>query len=82
MADILGGKWQLGELLAVSWDADMASRFPNADHASCRQQMQPGPDGWEPFDPPRCAGFHCNRCGAPTNSYGHHDCPDRPQEAT
>jgi hypothetical protein len=77
MSDIIGGKWKITELLAVAWNPEMAQRFPNADHAGCRQQMRGTPNGFEPFDPPRCAGWHCNRCGQPTNSYGHHDCPDR-----
>lgn len=82
MADILGRKWQLRELLAVSWDADMAARFPDADHTGCLQLLYHEDGEWRPYDPPICKGWHCNRCGAPTNSYGHHVCPDRPQEAT
>lgn len=76
MSDI--SRYQLGELLCVSWSDEMANRFPNADHTGCRQEMRRGEHGWESFDPVRCHGWHCNRCGAPTNSYGHHDCPDRP----
>ena len=69
------------ELVAVQWNPDMAQRFPNADHTGCRQLMRRLPDGrtWVPCDPPQCHGWHCNRCGAPTNSYGHHTCPDRPE---
>jgi len=70
-------RYQLGEVLAVGWNADMAARFPNANHHGCRQEMRPVNDRWQPFNPPRCHGWHCNRCGAPTNSYGHHECPDR-----
>jgi hypothetical protein len=80
-------RYQLGEIVAVSWDDDMAKRFPNADHHGCRQEMRPTElikspfqepyRDWIPFEPPRCHGWHCNRCGAPTNSYGHHECPDR-----
>jgi hypothetical protein len=77
-------RYQLGEIVAVGWNEDMAKRFPNADHRGCRQEMrQPPPDSrgirrpWIAYDPPRCHGWHCNRCGAPTNSYGHHECPDR-----
>lgn len=83
-------RYRLGELLAVQWNDDMAQRFPNADHHGCRQLMRQGPliqgpfeepyRDWVPFDPPRCSGYHCNRCGAPTNMFGHHDCPDRPEK--
>ena len=69
--------YQLGDLLAVGWNDDMAARFPNADHNGCRQEMRQLLDRWAPYVPARCVGHHCNRCGAPTNSYGHHSCPDR-----
>lgn len=73
-------RFELRELVAVSWSDEMTQRFPNADHTGCRQLMHPGPDGhWVPHRPPHCLDWHCNRCGAPTNSYGHHDCPDRPE---
>lgn len=66
------------EMVAVQWNPDMAARFPNAEHDGCRQMLQIADDGThEAFDPPRCVGYHCNRCGAPTNMYGYHDCPDR-----
>lgn len=73
------GKYQIAELLAVTWNDDMAARFPNANHTMCRQEMDVRVDGCHPFDPPHCVGWHCNRCGAPTNAWGHHDCPDRPE---
>lgn len=78
--DLIGGKWKLTELLAVQWNPEMAQRFPNAEHAGCRQEMRPtdSPAGFEPYDPVRCVGWHCDRCGQATNSYGHHNCPDRP----
>jgi hypothetical protein len=69
--------YQLGELLAVGWNPEMAVRFPNADHYGCRQEMRQLADRWAPHVPARCVGYHCNRCGAATNSYGHHSCPDR-----
>jgi len=69
--------YQLGELLAVGWNPEMADRFPNADHCGCRQEMRQLVDRWVPHVPARCVGYHCNRCGAATNSYGHHSCPDR-----
>lgn len=70
-------RYQLGEILATGWNPEMAARFPNADHHGCRQEMWHDGTYWKPYDPVRCVGFHCNRCGAATNSYGHHDCPDR-----
>jgi hypothetical protein len=79
VSEIIGVRWKVTEVLAVGWDDGMAVRFPNADHANCLQQMRQGEHGWEPFDPVRCHGWHCNRCGRPTNSYGHHHCPDRPE---
>lgn len=72
-------RYRLGELLAVQWNDEMAQRFPNADHHGCRQLMQLTEDkGWQPHSPVMCSGYHCNRCGVPTNMFGHHDCPDRP----
>jgi hypothetical protein len=68
---ILGGRWKFGELLAVTWNDEMDQRFPDASHDGCRMDCR------DP-DRPVCAGWHCNRCGAPTNAWGHHDCPDRP----
>ncbi len=71
-------RYTLGELMAVTWNAEMAQRFPNADHRGCRQEGYLDGNEWKPYNPVRCAGWHCNRCGAPTNGFGHHDCPDRP----
>lgn len=79
MTRIIGGKWVATELLAVSWSPEMAERFPSAVHTSCRQEMRVTPNGAQPYEPVRCIGWHCNRCGAPTNAFGHHDCPDRPE---
>lgn len=67
--DELLGKYTVGELLASVWNDEMAQRFPNADHTFCRV------DGRTL----RCHGLHCNRCGAPTDAQGGHDCPDRPK---
>ena len=72
-------RYQLGYVVAVSWNDDMARRFPNADHHGCRQEMRDMGDRYTPFDPPRCHGYHCNRCGAATGSFGHNDCPDKAQ---
>lgn len=68
------GVYSSGELLCVLWNDDLAARFPHADHTGCRQMMQESPSGWVPYDPPRCHGWHCPRCGAPTNGFGHHHC--------
>ena len=67
-------RYEIAELVAVMWNDDMAARFPNVQHHFCRQM----PDG--PGGPVRCAGWHCNRCGHPTNMFGHHACPDRPEK--
>lgn len=68
-------RFEFAELLCVGWNEEMAQRFPNADHAGCRVLLDPST-----LKVIRCVGWHCNRCGAPTNAYGHHDCPDRPEK--
>lgn len=73
MTDFLG-RWEVAELVAVMWNDDMAQRFPNANHAFCRVQMDLATG-----DVLRCVGWHCNRCGVATSCQGHHACPDRPQ---
>ena len=70
-------RYQIGEILCTEWNPEMASRFPAADHRGCRQEMFHNGTYWESYSPARCHGYHCNRCGAATNSYGHHGCPDR-----
>lgn len=66
-------RWQLGELVAVMWNDEMAARFPSADHTLCRVEVD------SLGRVLRCMGWHCNRCGAPTNYQGGHNCPDRPE---
>lgn len=73
-------RYQLGYVVAVSWNDEMAARFPNADHYGCRQEMWHDGERWQRHDPVRCHGYHCNRCGAATGSFGHTDCPDKPAE--
>lgn len=68
-------RYEICELVAVGWSDDMAERFPNADHTMCRQEFQ---EIYGRIVPTRCRGWHCNRCGKPTNCQGGHDCPDRP----
>lgn len=63
--EVLG--YKVGELLAVEWSPEMAARFPNVSHAECRVNRREN----------RCYGLHCNRCGAPTDAQGGHNCPDR-----
>lgn len=70
-------RYRIDELLAVGWCDEMAQRFPNADHHGCRQEMWHDGHRWHPYSPAHCVGYHCNRCGAATNSFGHHNCPDR-----
>lgn len=74
MTDHLAGRYQITELLAVAWNDDMASRFPNADHHGCRQEMWHDGTYWKTHNPPRCHGYHCNDCGSATNIMGHHNC--------
>lgn len=84
MTEFIAGRYRITELVATEWNAEMAARFPNADHHGCRQQMRKAPPisykrgPWIPYEPPRCMDWHCNRCGAPTGMMGHRDCPDRP----
>lgn len=69
---ILGGRYELGELVAVQWSEEMRARFPYADHSGCYQSLRRTDGGWVPFSPALCHDWHCPRCGAPTNGYGHH----------
>lgn len=72
---ILGGRYQIGPVVAVQWHADLEQQFPDADHHGCRQEMRHTGSGWEPHYPVRCVGYHCPHCGAATGSFGHRDCP-------
>lgn len=69
---LLAGQYQLGDMVAVQWNPDLADRFPDADHRGCRQSMREVNGLLKPFYPALCHGYHCPRCGAPTNMYGHH----------
>lgn len=64
--------WRIVDTLAVAWDEDMEARFPAVEHDECRVLVS---EDRQTFV---CRGWHCNRCGAPTNSFGGHECPDRP----
>lgn len=65
-------RYELGDVVAVQWNRDLATLFPRAPHHGCRQMMRADGDRWVPFDPPRCADYHCPRCGAPCNMMGAH----------
>lgn len=70
---ILNDRYEIGDLVAVQWSERMAALFPHADHTGCYQSMRMVPElGWRPFSPALCHDWHCPRCGAPTNSHGHH----------
>ena len=71
---ILGGRYQIGDAVAVEWNPEMAQRFPDADHHGCRQLFHLEGEHWAPHDPPRCVGWHCPNCGAATGSFGHSEC--------
>lgn len=64
--------YRFEELLAVQWNPELAAQFPNADHWQCRQEMMHDGEKWVPYSPVRCIGWHCPRCGEPTNLMGHH----------
>jgi hypothetical protein len=70
--------YKLGDVIAVQWNPELAELFPNADHTGCRQEMRHDGTSWFPYNPVRCFGWHCNRCGKPTNIMGHHDCNNPP----
>jgi len=74
MADIIAGRYQLGDVVAVEWNPSLAERFPAADHHGCRQEMWHNGEYWKPFNPVRCGGYHCPHCGAATGSFGHREC--------
>lgn len=71
--------YELGDIVAVQWYAGMNDLFPNADHTGCRQEMYHDGEYWRSYDPPRCMGYHCLRCGAATGMFGHRGCPN-PQQ--
>lgn len=66
--------YRLLRRLAVQWNPDLAARFPEVDHGACRQRFAIVVGRWQPVSPIQCLDWHCPRCGAPTNCYGHHDC--------
>lgn len=73
LADLNNGA--VYELSATLWNRDLAERFPNADHTACLSWISVE-DGVPRIV--QCTDWHCNRCGSATNTFGGHDCPDRP----
>lgn len=69
-------RYQLGDVVAVEWTAEMAEQFPEADHHGCRQEMWHNGQYWRSYDPPRCHGYHCPKCGAPCGYNGHTHCEE------
>lgn len=64
--------YELHDLLAVQWNELLAARFPNASHQMCRQEMRWDGEQYVSYSPVRCIGWHCHKCGEPTNMMGHH----------
>lgn len=71
---LLGGRYLLGDPVAVEWNGELAQRFPDADHHGCRQEMWHDGQHWRRHTPIRCHGYHCPRCGQACGSNGHRDC--------
>lgn len=64
--------YEMLDLLAVQWNDQLAARFPNVNHSTCRQLFQHNGEKWVPYEPVRCIGWHCHKCGEQTNLMGHH----------
>ena len=65
----VGGRFALGELVAVQGDPECTD--PRHDHRWVRGEMIPG-----------CrTGYHCPRCGADVPMTGHRGCPPSPSDA-
>jgi len=71
---MVAGRYQLGDMVAVEWNAELAERFPAADHYGCRQELWHNGTSWQRFNPVLCRGYHCPQCGAATGGYGHREC--------
>ena len=72
----LNERYELGPVVAVQWNNELADRFPNADHTGCRQSLRHITElgVWEPFTPALCHDYHCPNCGNPCNYTGHRQC--------
>jgi hypothetical protein len=55
--------WVSGDLLAVRG-------WPGCTNVTCTRKNV----GLDPNDPGECYGWHCPRCGSPTNAQGGHRC--------
>lgn len=77
---LIDGRYQiLGDPVAVEWNPGLAQQFPNAEHHGCRQVYHLDRDGeWAAYNPPRCVGYHCPRCGTPVGLTGHRNCDGSP----
>ncbi|SKK34596.1 Uncharacterised protein [Mycobacteroides abscessus subsp. abscessus] len=73
LADLSNGA--VYELSATLWNDELDQRFPTADHTACLSLISVE-DGVARRV--KCLDWHCNRCGSATNTFGGHDCPDRP----
>lgn len=73
---ILDNKYRLGDTVAELWNHKLALRFPHASHATCFQALHivAGQVSPQPYVPARCQDWHCPKCGAATNMYGHISC--------
>lgn len=72
---MIGDRYELGPIIAVQWNPQLAQQFPNIDHNGCLQSMKMNSLGkWVSFDPPLCHGWHCPNCGQPCGSNGHRRC--------
>ena len=65
-------RYKLGDVVAVQWNPELAEQFPNARHTGCRQQCWHDGEQWREYHPARCMGYHCPKCGEPTNMMGNH----------
>lgn len=70
--DAIIDNYELEELVAVQWNVKLAAEFTDAKHTFCRQEMFHDGNRWVSHVPVKCVGWHCPRCGAPTNVMGHH----------
>lgn len=70
--DAIFDNYELQEVVAVAWNPKLAAEFPDAKHTFCRQEMFHDGNQWVSYVPVKCGGWHCPKCGAPTNVMGHH----------
>lgn len=62
-------------MMITAWNAQLAQKFPHADHRNCVQRREELRGfGLVPYDPPRCLDYHCVDCGRRSTVLGRHDC--------